>query len=73
VPRYLRQPGPCRREPVRYVIDSQNVNVLANSATLWVGSARLADGGDTNAFYNFVESAAAGNKTFRYVWAYRAP
>lgn len=56
-----------------YPVSTDNDNVTANQAQLYPGTAINGDAAESNGFYVYVESAAAGNMEFRYVWAYLAP
>ena len=56
-----------------YPVSTDNDNVTANQAQLYPGSAINGDAAESNGFYVYVVSAAAGNMEFRYVWAYLAP
>jgi hypothetical protein len=51
----------------------QATNVADASAFLYPGADTAADGADSNGFYVFVNSNAAGSVVLRYVWAYKAP
>ena len=56
-----------------YPVSTDNENVAANQGQLYPGTAISGDAAESNGFYVYVVSAAAGTMEFRYVWAYLAP
>ena len=72
--RELHQPDPHGRHPVRVPrIDRQRQRHGEPGAGATPGTAISGDAAESNGFYVYVVSAAAGNMEFRYVWAYLAP
>lgn len=64
-------PNPTAGNMCVYVKEA--INIDAGDSELYEGASDLADAAESNGFYVFTSSAAAGTMLVRYVWAYKAP
>lgn len=64
-------PNPTAGNMCVYVREVANVG--AGAGYLYPGADTLSDAADSNGFYVYASSSAAGPMLIRYVWAYKAP
>lgn len=64
-------PNPTAGNMCVYVKEASNV--AATGGSLYSGASDLDDAAESNGFYVYTTSAAAGPMLVRYVWAYKAP
>ena len=64
-------PNPTAGNMCVYVKEA--TNVAAANGFLYPGASEVADAAESNGFYVYTSSSAAGSMLVRYVWAYKAP